>query len=92
MHEEASTNLEKMCTEDETNAYLGTCITSIQSNHYESPKVKREHCERRQRAVRRHEDTSSPQRQNSAESDNFSRRLDAHESWPFNFNLLQAPS
>ena len=47
IQEEASTNLEKICSEEEANAYLGPCITSDTPNRFDSPVVKKEHYEKR---------------------------------------------
>lgn len=89
MQEEASTNLERICSEEEANAYLGPCITSDTPNRFDSPVVKKEHYEKRQRVMRCHEETLSPLSDKSQESQNFSRCFDSREAWPFNFNLLQ---
>ena len=89
MQEEANTNLEKICSEDEANAYLGPCITSDTPNCFDSPVVKKEHYEKRQRVVRRYEETLSPLSEKLEEPQNFSRCFDSREAWPFNFNMLQ---
>ena len=89
MQEEASTNLEKICSDEEANAYLGPCITCDMHYRFDSPVVKKEHYEQRQRVMRRHEETLSPLSERSEESQNFSRCFDSHGAWPLNFNLLQ---